>query len=79
MEHAGSCLSLDFKTFKALTKVNPSPLLRTQAAFSCADPTLAGEELQAPTSVRPTGYLPIPISILLGACCRQYAPLGATQ
>lgn len=79
VEHAASCLSPDFETFKSLTKVNPSPLLRTEAAFYCADPTLAGEELWALVSVCPPGYLPIPFYILLGGCCTQYASLGAKQ
>lgn len=51
MELVASCHSQDFKTLKALTKVNPSSLLRAQADFCHADPTLPGEELQAPASV----------------------------
>lgn len=54
MELVASCHSPDFKTLKALTKVNPSCLLGVQAAFCHSYPTLAGEELQAPTSVCPT-------------------------
>lgn len=54
MELVAFCHSLDFKMLKVLTKANPSFLLRAQAAFCHAGPTLAGEELQAPTSGCPT-------------------------